>query len=695
MATTSTTSSINSLDSTFTSLINYQIQLESAPLTQLETQQSALKLQRAVYNDLKTKLEALRTSSKALVSTDAFYSLKAGRTVSVTNVDTGTTVISAAASSSAVASTYEIDDISLALADRVRSDEQEYSDQALSKAGTIYIGGTEESSVDKNLQAVTTFGTAALIGENTKLTDGTYYVETQKNTSGNWEFRLVNSSGVAQTIEGSGTNGWQGIPAGGGTFDTGRGLTIDFGTDSTKYVASSKSYGSAANVSFTSQEEVFSVADIKNTSTTALNTIADVRQNATIASGQQELGNGTYYVETQKNSSGVWQFRLVDSEGTAAKIAVVGGTTYTSGWQNIPSGGGTYSTGRGLDIDFGTNSSNYVAKSKLSGATSVDYQSKGAQIEVTSDMSLNDIASAINSGTYASGNEVTATVVNKQLVLSSKLTGASHKIQASGSVLEDLGVLSGSSFKNVMQTAKDATFTVNGLAVTRSQNSALTDVISGVTLNLASDAEGKSATLNIATDNTTSKTAINTFITNFNSVQTYLTSKLATTKQSDGTYVRGSLTGDASIMSLRSSLYSMFNSYDATASVYKSMQDIGITINSSLTASISDSTKLENALKTNFAEVQKLVDRVMSAINTKVSKYTTGTSSYIDQMIKANTAKTTNVETQITTFNKRIAQRKETLTNMYVEAQAQLDTLSNTETLNSAWVTSLYSSLYS
>lgn len=582
MATTTGTASatsLTSLDSTYQTLIDYQIKLESAPLTQLESQQTALQKQRAVYTDLKAKLDTLRTSTKALISTDAFYSLKAGRNVSVSNTATGTTVISAAASSKAVAASYDITDISLALNDRVRSDEQEYSDQALSKSGVITVGGAATSSRVENLHA-------------------------------------------SETITG-------------------------------------------------------------------------ISINDQIATGQQALGSGTYFVETQKTSAGVWQFRLVDSEGTAAKIASGTSTTsFTNIWQNIPTGANpTYSTGRGLDINFGSDPSKYVAKSKLGVAPSVEYQAKGAQITVTADMSLNDIAYAINSGNYASGNEAIATVVNKQLVLSSKLTGEAHKIKASGSVLEELGVLSGSSFKNVMQSARNATFKVNGLSVARSQNSALTDVISGVTLNLASDAQGKTATLNIASDNTSQKAAINTLITNFNALQSFISTNLSVTKNADSTYTRGPLSGDQSIISLRNSLFSIVGSNDPTANLYKSLKDIGISVDSKLTMSITDSTKLDNALNNNYSDAISVMDRVMSAVTSKLDKYT-GTTSYVDQLIKANATKTINVGNSIVSMNKRLDAREQVLIKYYADVQSQMNVLTNTQNTNSAWITSLYSSLY-
>jgi len=232
------------------------------------------------------------------------------------------------------------------------------------------------------------------------------------------------------------------------------------------------------------------------------------------------------------------------------------------------------------------------------------------------------------------------------------------------------------------------------LNVTRSQNTGLTDVISGVTLNLASDAEGKSATLNVTSDNTAAKTAINSFITNFNSLQTYLASKMAVTKQTDGTYTRGSLAGDTSLMSLKSSLLTMVSSYDdVDGLLYKSLRDIGIGLNSSNTLAVTDSTKLENALKSNYSDATAVIDRVMTAINTKLSKYT-GSTSYISQMIKGNESQAKSIANQITSWNARIEQRRVSLTDYYVQAQEQMTLLSYTSDTNSAWITSLYSSLY-
>jgi len=677
-----TTTSLTNLDSAYQALINYQIQVESQPLTRLNTQKTQLQTQRAVYADLKTKLDQLRSAAKTLLSTDTFFSLKEGRQISISGVATGTTVLSGSVSYSAVPASYTISDIILAKNDQIRSDMQEYADQALGKTGTFFIGGKETSSLEKLFENLASVGVGSVEAGQEELSTGSYFVETRLSGE-NWQFRVVDASGAAVSIKnGEGYSAdWQAIPAGAETFDTGRGLSLTFGADAAKYFTATRTSG-AAKLTYDSELDT----------ATKMSAVTSVVVNDEIETGQKELGSGSYFVETRLNSENVWQFRLVNSEGKA--ISIKDGSNYSSSWQTIPTDSETYSTGRGISIDFGTDADLFVANSKATGAYAIDYAAKGAEIEVTSSMSLVDIASAINSGAYGEGNELTATVVNKQLVIHTNYTGANHRLEASGTVLEELGILNGTAFKNVIQSASDASFKVNGLSVTRSQNSALTDVINGVTLNLAADAEGKSATVNITSDNSAAKTAINSFISSFNGLQTYLTGKLATTKQADGTYTRGSLAGEFAISSLRNDLYSKITRYDASGGLYKSIREIGIDINSSMSISITDSSKLDAALKNNYSEVTDLLDRIMGDIETQLSKYTGSTSSYVSQLISSNESLAKTTEEQIKNMNSRLDKRKVALTEQYAEIQAQMTLLSYTQQTNTAWINSL-SGLYS
>jgi len=274
--------------------------------------------------------------------------------------------------------------------------------------------------------------------------------------------------------------------------------------------------------------------------------------------GKSALGSDAYYVETRQQD-GVWQFRLVNSRGEAQFIRRSDGS-YTSEWQNAPVEAGWVDTGRGLKIEF--DPSALQARTRSSGASSVNYTPQGAAITVSASDSLVDIAAKINQAAYAEGNRVSAAVINNHLVLTHQRSGAGVLLQAadeSGTVLEALGILQGGTFKTVLQTPSDAVFTVNGLTVQRGRNDKLSDVINGVSLSLSADAEGKSATLTIEDDLSADIKAVQTFLDQFNALQKYLSEKTATVKNSDNTYTRGALVGDSMFRSLRFDLLRQFD----------------------------------------------------------------------------------------------------------------------------------------
>ncbi len=414
-----------------------------------------------------------------------------------------------------------------------------------------------------------------------------------------------------------------------------------------------------------------------------------------VDSTQTELASDNYYVETRLNGS-QWQFRLVNQDGEAVSIQnQKNSSDFTDTWQNVPTGGGSIDTGRGLTFQLGSDTSSYTVTSRQSGAAKVEYAAKGATINVDANDTLIDIAYSINHAKYADGNEVTATIVDNQLILSNARSGAGHLMQVSdlsgGTILNQLGILNGSSFKNVMQTPTSAVFTVNGLPVTRSQNSGLTDVIQGVTLNLASDAEGKTASIAVTADSAKEQSTIKSFIDQFNSLQTYLKAKTSTTKNNDGTYSRGALAGDTMFYNLRMDLLRSINGDATNDGTLKNLSEIGITIADDMTISISDSEKLSAALETNKDNVTDLLNAVMGKINNRVSQFT-GTSGYVTMTSKSLDTQLKSTNDQIDSENTRLDARQSALYQQYGELQNQILMMTYTQQQLSAMYGSLSTS---
>ena len=395
---------------------------------------------------------------------------------------------------------------------------------------------------------------------------------------------------------------------------------------------------------------------------------------SSVEAGHTELGDSTYSVETRQDS-GVWQFRLVNAEGRAVSVRQADGSGYTSGWQTAPTGASAFDTGRGLTVNF--SGAPTTAQNWQSGAASVNYQAQGTLLVVGAGDTLNTLASAINNATYAEGNAVTASVVDRQLVLTAAHTGSAYKVRAqdaTGTVLTSLGVLAGGQLAH--DTAGvNAAFSVNGINVVRSTNTGLDDVITGVSLSLAADAEGRTAKLTVSSDTSTARAAIDAFVAKFNSVQAYLQAKTSITADKTGdttTYTRGTLARDSVFGDMRTELFSRFMSSSPNASQYQSLRAIGLTIDDSLQASVSNATLLETALKDNPTDVGRVLDRALGDLDTYLNRFTQVNTGYLDQAVKTLTSEIDQANVDITSENARLTTKEANLVTQFSAVQAQL-----------------------
>ena len=532
---------VGSLDSTYVSIINNLMTIESQSLDQMEARRDSITLQRNTYSDSRSKLDALQDSLQTLISTDAFYDFEMGRTTSVTPSDADATVLTASASSSAVAGKYSVEVSQLALADRDSSAIQTGYDVPLGYTGDFWLGGTGTASVS-----------------------------------------LTPDSTVTGAAESEVLNNWT------------------------------------------------------------------------------ELGTSTYEVEVAE-FDGVMKFRLKDIDGNKVAInnLTSGDDSLTTSWQEIS--GGTIDTGRGLSITF--------SDTPVSGSTSVDYTAAGTSVSVEESDTLVDIASKINNADQTYGREIEATIVNNQLILSAANTGINHTMIYTDGV--------GLGFSD-LQTARDASFTVNNISVTRSSNDNLTNVISGVTLNLASDSEGKSAVIDVAMNEDPATEALQAFIDNFNEVQDFVKDKTSVTKETDEdnktTYSRGALAGDMVFNDLRSDLFTSFLSSQENDGAFSNLRDIGITINDSLQATITDSEALTEALAKDFDSVVSLLDSVMSELDTIISRFTGSETSdgYLENALDSFNDQLDDINTEIEEENDWLLEREEYYITQYAEIQAQM-----------------------
>ncbi len=383
---------------------------------------------------------------------------------------------------------------------------------------------------------------------------------------------------------------------------------------------------------------------------------------STVASSQRELGTGSYSLQV-RDSGGVRQFRLVNADGNAVSIRKTDGSSgYTSEWQAMTSG--AYDTGRGQTLTLDSTSSSLDS-------TSFYYTAKGSYIEISASDTQRTIISSINAASQPEGRDFRASIVAGKMLLTSNQTGENH------SMLYTDGA--GLGFDTVLQAAQNATFTVNGMSVSKASNSNLTDIVDGITLSLAGDAEGKSARLSVSAGTDKAVATMNAFVTKFNATISHLADKLATTSKTENgktTYTRGALSGETIFSSFRTDmLYRMGRSHSNSGS-YSHFEDIGLSFDKDMKLAL-DSAKFSEALKNNKSDVTALLDTGMSTINTVLSGYT-GSSGLVTRTLTSIDSQTKEYDQRIAKYNAFLETRKQSLYNQYVGYQTQLVELGNT-----------------
>ena len=443
-----------------------------------------------------------------------------------------------------------------------------------------------------------------------------------------------------------------------------------------------------------------------NVISAAFTTVADTSVAGAIDSGKKQLGTGDYRVEVRKEG-GVWQFRMIDADSGQA-VAIREGTetdTHTSSWQTITAG--EYDTGRGLKYTFAdpaTYSDDYEGV-----AGELTYNAQGAKVSISSSDSLNEIASKINSVTFADGNEIIASIIDRRLVLTSKYTGRSMQAseENANDVLRSLGILdtsgSGPAWETFMAAnetvAQTAQFNVNGIEMTRRSNKSLTNVLNGATLNLTGvheDWTTQSDKLVVTENMDSATTSVNSFLTKFNEMLLLLEENTGVTKIADNQYTRGGLADDTIFSDLRSQLFTLFSTeMDATyqrvnrpngttgdlitLGTYQSLREIGIGLDDNLTPSVFDEDLLADALAYHREDVEKLFDAVMGSIDDSLGRFTgtwgdygSRTTSYINSTMQGFDSEIRDVTTSIKDENLRLKDKEASLVQQYAELQTQL-----------------------
>ena len=332
----------------------------------------------------------------------------------------------------------------------------------------------------------------------------------------------------------------------------------------------------------------------------------------------------------------------------------------------------------------------------LTSTTTGKFKINGVEISYdTSTDTLDAVISRINSST-ANVNAFYDTSIDK-VIIKSNGTGSTDTItlsDVSGNLMNVLNLDTASA-----TSGTDAKFTINSTSasdeLTKSTN---TFTINGINYtlnntNVTAYSDTTYTTITVRQDTSALQSKINDFLTKFNAVTQYIKDKSGLDAY---TKTRGVFAGNTTFASLKGQLYRKLSEQvtGLTSGNPDYLSKIGITFDSYLKASLSDTTKFNNAVSANSQAVQDLFNStngVAKKLETLLIPFaesiSTSRGSIIDETKSAISSQITNINTRISMMETRLSLKE----NQYRQQLYKMQDLLNTAVLQGNQISSLTS----
>ena len=276
---------------------------------------------------------------------------------------------------------------------------------------------------------------------------------------------------------------------------------------------------------------------------------------------------------------------------------------------------------------------------------------------------LTTLAQYINNGDYGVSASVVTDTEGARLSLVSNNSGAGGQLQLGGGLTDTTAnvALTGVAAVgfSVGQRGKDAVLSVDGLPTTSASNT-VTGAIPGVTFQLLSSAASEPIQVQVTNDNTTVETAVQTFVTAYNTVA----ADIKTQAGDDATGKPEPLYGDPTMSLIQSQLSQALFGGGKSGAI-GNIDQLGITANPDGTLTL-DASTLDAVLNSNYADVTGFFQNtgswgqgLSSALNTLGTASPTGA---ISLELSQNASVETGLNTNVTNENALIKTQTANLT---------------------------------
>ena len=307
-----------------------------------------------------------------------------------------------------------------------------------------------------------------------------------------------------------------------------------------------------------------------------------------------------------------------------------------------------------------TGSSSIVNASDKDATLTISQSDSNYDVKIPAGATMQQTRDAINTQLQSKG--ISANVLTdangSRLVISSQTMGKGTDITLSGDSELATGYDAG-------KPPVNAEYTIDNIAMESSSNK-ITSAISGVSLELL---DTKPSTITVASNTTTLKTSVQSFVTAYNALMTSINTQTKVTSTGDAaTTTTGALTGDASMRQLVNSIRNEVLQNTGGSNV-GNLAQMGVSTDSKTGLLTLDDAKWNAAVATpnGATEIAKVFtgDTGLISRMTKATDSYVGTSGLLTTRAADLNTKLTDLTTQLTDLDRRMDTLKTTLTAKY------------------------------
>ena len=602
-------------------IIDQLMKIEHRPIDLVENKKSEYENRLSAWQNLNSKLLALRTAVGNLKDPEDFNVFKASMTSNSSTV-TASSLLSASASSSAAPGTYTITISNLARAQKLSSNPFASTTEALgsSYAGDILVNGRvihiyENDSLadirDRINGANTGSNPTGITASIVSYGANNYRLILTSDTTGEEGISLLNASS-ADLLQ---RFGWKDSSVSVKNSIT-RGAQSDLFSSSTQDIKSLLGLSTVQSGTIQIRDGDGNYQSISiDLATDSLEDIRDKINNAAISGVTASIVLDTSGSSTRYRLQIDGSQDFVDSQNILETLGVlqrghsdVQGTT--SG-NSMTSDGEYIATGTLITEIDGYNT--YTAGDYITiSGTDHDGNSINTQFTIAEDSTVQGLLEAIESAFEANGGDVSVYLTSDGKIQVADLEPGTSSLSVSlASTIQDTyssldwGAFSALSTvrKRELVEGQDALITIDGVEITKASNT-IDDLIPGVTLNLLDADSDTAITLNITRDTEALLERVKAFVDAYNEVASFIAQQQSYDQENEET--GGILFGDGTLFSIKSQLTStLLAPVWGVEEDFSTLGLIGVSVDKEGQLSINQD-KLRGYLETNFNDVRNV-----------------------------------------------------------------------------------------